>query len=130
MSGQRVLHATAYRDGTVVCDRVLVTVIRDERLGLAPRERRQMTVRFVHGLEPGFRSQLMQVLHRRGARSRRLAQALDPIELALDGEPPVAARIEPPAVRHVSLEQTDFSLGSHIRPVRSSDPQGRRAGGR
>jgi hypothetical protein len=113
MSGGRVLHATAYRDGTVVCDRVLVTVIPDERLGLAPRERRQMTARFVHGIEPGFRSQLTQVLRRRGARSRRLADALDPIELELDGEPPVAARIEPPAARHFSLEQTDFGLGQH-----------------
>jgi hypothetical protein len=113
MSGGRVLHATAYRDGTVVCDRVLVTVIPDERLGLAPRERRQMTARFVHGIEPGFRSQLTQVLRRRGARSRRLADALDPIELELDGEPPVAARIEPPAARHFSLEQTDFGLGRH-----------------
>jgi len=94
MSGARVLPATAYRDGTVVCDRVLVTVIPDERLGLAPRERRQMTARFVHGIEPGFRSQLMQGLHRRGARSRRLAEALDPIELELDGShpsPPVSS---------------------------------------
>ena len=111
MSGARVLHARAYRDGTVVCDRVLVTVMPDERLGLAPRERRQMTVRFVHGIEPGFRSQLMQVLHRRGARSRRLAESLDPIELELDGERAVAARIEPPAVRHFALEQTEFRLG-------------------
>lgn len=112
MTGERVLHATAYRDGAVVCDRVLVTVIAtDERLGLAPRERRHMTARFVHGIEPAFRSQLMQILHRRGARSRRLAEALDPIELAVDGERPVPARIEPPAVRHFSLEQTDFRLG-------------------
>jgi hypothetical protein len=55
----------------------------------------------------------MQVLQRRGARSRRLAEALAPIELELDGQPPVAARIEPPAVRHYSLEQTDFRLGPH-----------------
>jgi hypothetical protein len=114
MSRTRLLHATAYRDGTVVCDRVLVTVIAaDERLGLAPRERRHMTARFVHGIDPGFRSQLLQVLRRRGASSRRVAEKLGPIELEVDGERPVAARIEPPAVRHVSLEQTDFRLGQH-----------------
>jgi hypothetical protein len=114
MSGARLLHARAYRNGTVVCDRVLVTVnAADERVGLALRER-CMTARFVHGIEPEFRSQLMQVLHRRGARSRRVAEALDPIELELDGERPVPARIEPPAVRHLSLEQTDFRLADQL----------------
>ncbi|MGH2942255.1 MAG: hypothetical protein ACRDLN_05730 [Solirubrobacteraceae bacterium] len=70
-----------------------------------------MRVRFVHGIDPGFRAQLMQVLRGRGARSRRLAAALDPIELELDGEHRLAARIEPPAVRNRALEQTDFMLG-------------------
>jgi len=107
-----LIHASAYHGGRLVCDRALVTVIaRDERLGLAPRERRHMTVRFVHGIEPAFRAQLMQILRRRGARSRRLAAALDPVELELDGAGRLAARIEPPTVRHCSLEQTDFRLG-------------------
>jgi hypothetical protein len=106
-----LLHARAYRDGAVVCDRVLVTVIeQDERLGLAPRERRSMTVRFVHGIEPGFRAQLMQVLRRRGARSRRLAAAMEPIELDLDGSGRLAGRIEAPEVRNLALEHTDFRL--------------------
>jgi hypothetical protein len=62
-----LIHARAYRDGRLVCDRALVTVTAcDERLGLAPRERRRMTVRFVHGIDPAFRAQLMQVLRRRG----------------------------------------------------------------
>lgn len=112
MSGERVFHARAYRDGTVVCDRVLVTVIvSDERLGLAPRERRHMTARFLHGIEPGFERQLMQVARCRGARSRRVAAALAPIELELEDLQRLAARIEPPAVRNFSLEQTDFRLG-------------------
>jgi hypothetical protein len=109
-----LLHARAYRDGAVICDRVLVTVIAsDERLGLAPRERRYMTVRFVHGIEPGFRAQLTQVLRRRGVRSRRLAAALDPIELELDGTERLAGRIEAPAVRNLSLEHTEFRLRQH-----------------
>jgi len=116
MSRERVFHGRAYRDGRVVCDRVLVTVIvSDERLGLAPWERRHMTVRFMRGIEPGFRRQLVQVLRRRGARSRRLAEALEPIELEVGGERRLAARIEPPAVRHFSLEQTDFRLRQQAR---------------
>jgi hypothetical protein len=109
-----LLHARAYRDGAVVCDRVLVTVIAsDERLGLAPRERRYLTVRFVHGIEPGFRAQLMQVLRRRGVRSRRLAAALEPIELELDPAGRLAGRIEAPAVRNLALEHTEFRLRQH-----------------
>jgi hypothetical protein len=114
MTGERVLHGRAYRDGRVVCDRVLVTVIvADERLGLAPRERRHATVRFLHDIEPEFRRQLIQILRRRGARSRRAAEALDPITLVVGGEQRLAARIEPPTVRNLALEQTDFTLRRH-----------------
>jgi hypothetical protein len=114
MTRERVVHGRAYRGGTVVCDRVLVTVIvSDERLGLTPRERQHTTVRFVHDIEPEFRRQLIQVLRRRGARSRRAAEALDPIELVVDGEQRLAARIEPPIIRNLSLEQTDFRLREH-----------------
>ena len=68
MTNERVVHGRAERDGTVVCDRVLVTVtVSDDRLGLAPRERRHATVRFLHDIEPEFRRQLIAVLRRRGA---------------------------------------------------------------
>jgi hypothetical protein len=111
MTSEHVVHGRAERDGTIVCDRVLVTVsVSDERLGLAPRERRHTTVRFLHDIEPEFRRQLIQLLRRRGARSRRAAEALDPIELVVDGEQRLAARIEPPTIRNLSLEQTDFTL--------------------
>jgi hypothetical protein len=119
-----LIHARAYRDGRLVCDRALVTVTAcDERLGLAPRERRRrMTVRFVHGIDPAFRAQLMQVLRRRGARSRRMAAMIDAIELELDGQGALTARIEPPAVRHCMLEQTDFSLGDQSERGRLAPP--------
>jgi hypothetical protein len=111
MTTERVVHARAERDGTVVCDRVLVTVtVSDEPLGLAPRERRHTTARFLHDIEPEFRRQLIAVLHRRGARSRRAAEALDPIEIVVDGEQRLAARIEPPTIRNLALEQTEFTL--------------------
>jgi hypothetical protein len=111
MTTERVVHARAERDGTVVCDRVLVTVtVSEEPPGLALRERRHTTVRFLHDIEPEFRRQLIAVLHQRGARSRRAAEALDPIELVVDGERRLAARIEPPAIRNLSLEQTEFML--------------------
>ena len=113
---ERVVHGRAERDGTVVCDRVLVTVtVSDERLGLTPRERRHATVRFLHDIEPEFRSQLLEILRRRGARSRRAAEALNPIELVVEGEQRLAARIEPPTVRNLSLEQTDFTLRQKLR---------------
>ena len=118
-----LIHARAYRDGRLVCDRALVSVTAcDERLGLAPRERRRMTVRFVHGIDPAFRAQLMQVLRRRGARSRRLAAAIDPIEIEIDGQGALTARIEPPVVRHCRLEQTDFSLGGQSDRGRLAPP--------
>ena len=111
MTTERVVHARAERDGTVVCDRVLVTVtVSDEPLGLAPRERRHTTARFVHDIDPEFRRQLIAILRRRGARSRRAAEALDPIELVVDGEQRLAARIEPPTIRNLALEQTEFTL--------------------
>lgn len=114
MTRERVLHGRAYCNGTVVCDRVQVTVIEfDERLGLAPWERQYVTVRFLRGIQPEFRRQLVQVLRRRGARSRRFADALDPIELEVQGARRLAARIEPPVARHAALEQTAFRLGRH-----------------
>jgi hypothetical protein len=116
MTRERTVHGRAYRDGTVLCDRVLVTVVvSDDRVGPALRERRHATVRFLHDIEPGFRRQLIQVLRRRGARSRRAADALDPIELEVDGEQRLVARIEPPTVRNLALEQTDFTLRRHGR---------------
>lgn len=114
MSRERVFHARAYRDGMVVCDRVQVTVIEsDERLGLAPWERQYVTVRFLRGIHPELRRQLVRVLRCRGARSRRIAEALAPIELEMQGKQRLAARIEPPIARHGSLEQTAFRLGRH-----------------
>ena len=115
MTTARVVHARAERDGTVVCDRVLVTVtVSEEGLGLTPRERRHATVRFLHDIEPEFRRQLIEILRRRGARSRRAAEALEPIELVVDGEQRLAARIEPPMVRNLALEQTHFRLRQNV----------------
>jgi len=114
MTRERVFHGRAYRDGAVVCDRVQVTVTEsDDRLGLAPWERQYATVRFLRGIQPEFRRQLVQVLRRRGARSRRAAEALGPIELEVQGAHRLAARIEPPIARHAALEQTAFRLGRH-----------------
>jgi hypothetical protein len=115
MTTERVVHGRAERDGTVVCDRVLVTVtVFEERVGPTPRERRHATVRFLHDIEPAFRRQLIEILRRRGARSRRAAEALDPIELVVDGEQRLAARIEPPTIRTLSLEQTEFTLRRQV----------------
>jgi hypothetical protein len=120
MTTARVVHGRAERDGTVVCDRVLVTVtVFEDGVGPTPRERRRATVRFLHDIEPAFRRQLIEILHRRGARSRRAAEALDPIELVLvdprHGRQCMVGRLEPPQVRHGELREIEFAVRGLVR---------------
>jgi len=64
----------AYRDGKLVCGRVHVTVGRDARLGLAPNERRYITARFRERLDAALHAELAQLVRRRGAAARRIAE--------------------------------------------------------
>jgi len=57
MFEQRDAWGQAYRDGSLICGRVHVTFGGDERLGLAPRERRTVIARFEDRLHPALRSE-------------------------------------------------------------------------
>lgn len=113
-TGQCHCWAHACRDGEVVCGRVALTVITDARLGLAPRERRCVAMRFVEHLHPALRRELIELVRRRGVAARRAAERMGPIELVFD-VPTVGLRritgwLEPSCRRHGDLQEIEFSL--------------------
>jgi len=69
------LEGSAYRDGGMVCPRVVVTVVTD-----APSAR-HILVRFVDGVDQQLRGELQRLTARRGMFAIRLAERLDPIEI-------------------------------------------------
>jgi hypothetical protein len=104
----------AYRAGRLVCACVHVTVRVDGRLGLAPRERRLVRVRFHEPLDDDLRRELTQLARRRGAAARRAVERVDQIEVVVDdphGERQyIVGHLEPPQVRHGLLGDIDFEL--------------------
>jgi hypothetical protein len=104
----------AYRAERLVCARVRVTIGDDDRLGLTRRERRYVSARFQEGLDRALRTDLVALLHRRGAASYRMAERLDPIELVVD-QPDgdarrIVGRLQPPQLRHGRLRDIEFVL--------------------
>ena len=115
LMARRCCVAHGCRDGAVVCGRVELTVAADSRLGLTPRERRSFTVRFLDGLEPGLRSELITLVRRRGAAARRAAERMQPIEIVFDdplrGLQRIAGSVQPPQRRNgVDLRDIAFGL--------------------
>jgi hypothetical protein len=114
--GLRSAHAwgRAYRDGSLVCGRVHVTFGRDDRLGLAPRERRYVVARFQDRLHPTLRAELAELVRRGGAAARRAADRMEPIVLVVDdprhGRDRIVGRIEPPQTRRGDLRDVEFGL--------------------
>jgi hypothetical protein len=95
-------HGRAFRRRELVCGRVELTVVRDEdRLGLAVRERSYVVARFIDELHPELRNELRKLVRGRGARAKRIADALEPVELLFTGsdgaERSISGRIEAPA---------------------------------
>jgi hypothetical protein len=113
-SEQRHAVGRAYRGGSLVCGRVHVTIGRDDRLGLAPRERRYVAARFLDRLHPELRDELVALAGRRGAAARRAAERIEPIVLVIDdprlGRERIVGRIEPPQVRRGHLGDVEFGL--------------------
>jgi len=111
----------AYREGRLVCARVYVTVGHDGRLGLARHERRWMLARFQDSLADPLRAELILLVRRRGAAARRVADALDTIEIVLDNPHGERQRIigclQPPQVRHGRLRDIEFGL-RELEPTR------------
>jgi len=104
----------AYRDGSLVCARVRVTFAPDERLGLAPRERRTVIARFEDRLDPALLAELVELARRRGAAARRAAERMEPIVLMVgdrrhDRER-IVGRIAPPQTRRGALRDVEFGL--------------------
>jgi hypothetical protein len=114
LMARRACPAHACRDSAVVCGRVELTVAADSRLGLAPRERRSFTVRFLDSLEPGLRTELTTLVRRRGAAARRAAERMQPIEIVFDdplrGLQRITGWVQPPQRRHGDLRDVRFGL--------------------
>ncbi|MGH2944152.1 MAG: hypothetical protein ACRDLN_15405 [Solirubrobacteraceae bacterium] len=111
---QRFAWGQAYRDGSLICGRVRVTFGRDDRLGLAPRERRNVVARFEDHLHPELRSELIELARRRGAAARRAAERIEPIVLLVGdprhGRERIVGRLLPPQVRRGDLRDVEFGL--------------------
>jgi hypothetical protein len=113
---QRYAWGRAYRDGSLVCGRVHVTFRRDDRLGLAPRERRHVAARFLDRVHPDLRAELAELARRRGSAARRAAERIEPIAIVIDdpclGRERIVAQIEPPQVRlcYGALGDVEFEL--------------------
>lgn len=111
---RRYCWAHACRDDEVLCGRVELTVKADSRLGLAPRERRRVAMRFLEHLHPTLRRELAELVRRRGSAARRAAERLDPIELVFDdpcaGLQRITGWLEPPHLRHRDLHEIEFGF--------------------
>jgi hypothetical protein len=107
--------ARAYRDGRLVAGRVRLTVDRDARVGLAPRERRRLVrAAFIERVDPALRAELIAVARRRGAAARRAADRMEPIEVVIDdphlGRERIVGRVLPPQHRRGDLDEIEFGL--------------------
>jgi hypothetical protein len=113
-TNQRRRLARAYRSGRLICGWVQVTISDDERLGLTQQERQVVRLRFHEPLDDGLRSELAELLRRRGAAARRAAERIDPIEVVVDD--PYGARqrilgsVQPPQAHHGRLRDIEFAL--------------------
>jgi hypothetical protein len=111
---RRYRRARAYRNGELICGRVDLMMRPDTRIGLAPRERRQLIARFVSRLAPTFRYELEQLVRRRGAAATRIGDRIETIELVFDdsqsdGEQ-LVVRLEPPQSRRWKLSENEFVI--------------------
>jgi hypothetical protein len=113
-TNQRRRLARAYRSGRLICGWVQVTISDDERLGLTQDERQVVRLRFHEPLDDGLRSELAELLRRRGAAARRAAERIEPIEVVVDDPQGARQRIlgsvQPPQAHHGRLRDIEFAL--------------------
>jgi hypothetical protein len=118
---QRCRLGRAYRSGRLVCGWVQVTISDDERIGLTPQERRLVRLCFYEPLDDGLRSELTQLMRRRGAAAGRAAERIDPIEVVVDDphaeRQRILGRVEPPQVHRGALRDIEFAL-RELQPTR------------
>jgi len=100
---------------------VQVTISDDERIGLTQQERRLVRLCFHEPLDDGLRSELTQLMRRRGAAASRAAERIDPIEVVVDDphaeRQRIVGRVEPPQVHHGALRDINFAL-RQLEPTR------------
>lgn len=75
--------------------------------------RRQLSVQFLSGVAPSLQAELRRLLDARGPRGSRVAEALPPIEIVVDGmhgELRVTGRLEAPIARNGALHEIDFRI--------------------
>jgi hypothetical protein len=116
-TGRRQPRARAYRDGKLICGRVELIIRSDTRLGLAPRERRQLVARFVDRVAPAFRYELEQLVRCRGAAATRIGDGIETIELVFDDPRDsqlLIGRLEPPQSRRWKLSENEFVIREHL----------------
>jgi hypothetical protein len=106
--------AHACRDGEVVCGRVELSVKTDTRPGLTPHERRCVAARFRERLHPALRTELAELVRRRGMAAQRAAERMQPIEIVFDdpclGLQRIVGWIQPPQLRRGDLHDIEFGL--------------------
>ena len=112
--GTRYVWGQVYRDGLLICDRVRVTLARDDQPGAAPHQRRTVIARFDGRLHPTLRTELTQLTDCLGTAGRRLAERLEPIVL-LFGDPHhgrerIVGRLLPPQAPSTDLREIEFRL--------------------
>jgi hypothetical protein len=114
---QRWPAGRAYRAGRLVCGCVQVTISLDERLGLAERERRRVRVSFHEPLDDDLRSELTELVRRRGAAARRVADTSQTIAVIVNdlesGPIRIVGSLQPPESRHAPLRNIEFGLREH-----------------
>jgi hypothetical protein len=112
---ERYQWARAYRQGRLVPGRVELTVdSNNDRMGLSPSERRRIAARFLERVDPALRDELVQLVRRRGAAGRRVAEGLAAVEVVADdrqhGELRYLCRLQPPQQRYGELRAIEFGL--------------------
>lgn len=104
----------AYRDGALICSRVHVAVVRDERIAPERRVPPQIRVCFDEPLDKALRGELERLVRARGARGDRLAETLAPLEVVWDeprGPRRVIGQLAPPRTqRSAPLEAISFPV--------------------
>jgi len=117
---KRGLSGRAYRAGRLVCGCVQVTISVDDRLGLTERERRRVRVSFHEPLDDDLRSELTELVRRRGAAARRVADAAHEIAVVVNdhdsGPMRIVGHLQPPEARHAPLREIEFGLREPVVP--------------
>ncbi|MGH2942926.1 MAG: hypothetical protein ACRDLN_09185 [Solirubrobacteraceae bacterium] len=116
---KRYAWGQAYRDGSLICESVRVTLARDDQPGAAPRQCRRVLVRFDGGLHPTMRAELTELASCQGAAAHRVAERIEPIVLLLGdprhGRERIVGRLLPPQTHRNDLREVQFRV-RELRP--------------